>query len=64
VTFGISTLGWRGVILIVYNFIKESVHVDDNLDISLDGFFKYVRFWLIDRIGLFIVRVNKLRISG
>lgn len=62
--FGVSSFGWGGVILIVYNFVEESVHVDDDLDISLDGFFKYVRFWLIDGVGLFVVRINEMRISG
>lgn len=59
---GIQRLAQRRVLLVIYNFIEERIHEDDNLYVLLDGLLEYILLGLKHRIALLILRLDEIRI--
>ena len=54
IVFWIEGASESWFLLVVYYFIEEGVHEDDDLNIFFDGLFQDVGLWLVDWLGLLV----------
>jgi hypothetical protein len=63
VRFGVDRFGEGRFVLIVDDFVKQRIHVDDDLYVPLDGLFQDIQLGLVHGVGLLVLGLDEVRVA-